>query len=199
MNAFKWPGAAVAFFLMSLPGWLPVQAQSEGVLSVEAKAQIKKAMSAPKAVSYVMVQESFKGPMTQAFVGASLRKFMAEVISQDLGKNLEGGADARPYVMLNDNPEKAKAVKMDIAYRLKTKVTVKAPLEVHEVVWKNAARYTYNGPHTRLNAVWSEMVVATKGGKMKPRFPMALHLLTNPNTVKSADDNKTEVIVPLGE
>lgn len=164
-------------------------------LSRTAQREIERAMENPKEFSLTLTYQSFKGSPSE--LGSFLRQFMAEFLAQDLGRHLTDEKDPKPWAILHSDPAKEKSITIDVGYGVKAEPKLKAPLAVRRVSMTKAIRYTYSGDPTGLTQVYAHMVSSSQGGKPKPDFPVALHMLTNPSRVTDASEIKTEIVVPV--
>jgi hypothetical protein len=161
---------------------------------------IRSAVRNVRPVSYTLVSQTFEG--TPAQMGDFLLRFQKEFESQGLGDNLEGRS-TKPVAVLMDDPDKNRTIKIEIGFPVKGRVAVRAPLSTRPFSAQRAVSYTHEGRYSQLGAVHSEITsslgsITAGGAKPEAKFPVALRLLTDPRTVRSAEEIKTQIIVPVG-
>jgi hypothetical protein len=161
---------------------------------------IRSAVRNVRPVSYTLVSQTFEG--TPAQMGDFLARFQKEFESQGLGDNLDG-RDTKPVAVLMDDPDKNRTVKIEIGFPVKGRVSARAPLATRPYSAQRAVSYTHEGRYSQLGAVHAEIAsslgsITAGGAKPQSKFPVALRLLTDPRTVRSAEEIKTQIIVPVG-
>lgn len=165
---------------------------------------IRTAVRNIRPISYTLVYQTFEG--TPAQMGDFLARFQKEFEGQELGDSL-GERAVAPVAILNEDPEKQQSIKIDIGFPVRGRVAVRAPLATRPFNLQRTVSFTHEGSYNQLQSVFSEISVNLKTGgapgfaaaaKPEARFPVVLRLLTDPRTVRSAEEIKTTMIVPVG-
>jgi effector-binding domain-containing protein len=181
---------------------VPVEAPPRGGLAPAEVTAIQRSVRDARPLSIWLVSQSFEGSVTET--GDFLRKFMREFEAQGLGASL-GGPEVRPLAILHGNPDQQKSIKIEIGFQVRDRVQVRPPLSVRQFQSKRVAAYTHQGDYRELAGVYGQIEQAARklapagaaGRDGGPHWPVALRLLTDPATVQSPEQIRTEMLVPL--
>ncbi|MBX3745300.1 MAG: GyrI-like domain-containing protein [Verrucomicrobiae bacterium] len=167
-------------------------------LTDDERKRVADAVGAAGRVEYLLASQRFVGPIER--IGEFLKQFMAAFEEQGLGESLAGAATA-PLALVYSNPDLVREVEMEIGLPLVRRADVKEPLRLREVGFDRTVLYTHAGEYERLSAIHSEISQVARTAAqapLEPTWPVALRLLTDPDTVATTDEIKTQFLVPLG-
>jgi hypothetical protein len=175
---------------------LIVPVRQPPTLSDDEKTRIFDAVQAADRVTYLLVAQTFEGSISN--IAVFLDQYMGRFEGAGLGEAL-ASQDTAPLALLHSNPDTGGNIQIDIGLPVVEGIDVGAPFRLQEFVVDRAVLYTHMGAYEELSAVYAEIrrVAGLGPAPAEPQWPAGMRLLTDPDTVATPEEIKTQLIIPL--